>query len=489
MVNERKNLKVALAGNSNSGKTSVCNQLTGANPHVGNYAGVTVERRSGRYRWDGQQVDVLDLPGTYSLSSRSPEERITRDELLQPDLDVVVVVVDSTTLKRSLVFLSQVMQIGVQPVLCLNMSDEAQRAGQRLDLGQMERLLGFPVVESVGHKGKGIDELKRAIADTAIHPRAARRAALGDALNGAVDEVVSVLRRSKDDFGAAQWVATRLILDDAFFVGSLKKKGEAGDAAIKVATERREQLERDTGVDISLYVMQCYYGFVDGLLKEVMTQAPAEDARRISDAVDAVLVNRFIGIPVFPGVMYAIFGGTFTVGDYPMGWIETGFEWLEDWVSGFFSDDSVVRSLIVDGVIGGEGGVVVFLPNIVLLFLGLALLEDTGYMSRAAFLVDRFMHRFGLHGKSFIPMMTGFGCSIPGIMATRAMENETDRLTTMLVLPLMSCGARLPIWMLLVPVFFAVNRRAGALFGIYMVGIFDFVAGFSGWKPVLLRRM
>ena len=466
-------LRVALAGNPNSGKTTIFNAMTGGRHHVGNYAGVTVEKRQGKYSYAGQEVEVLDLPGTYSLTSYSPEERIAQDELLSGELDVVVVVVDSTALKRSLVLLAQLMQLEVNPVLCLNMADEAGRAGQKLDRDALVELLGFPVVETVGHRAVGIAGLKQAIAGAAAKPVLRNRLVLGERLDRAIHAIELALDEAGVEARGRRWMATKLMVGDDGFAAAVEARGAAGAVALAEVERQRQLIEADTQLDITLFVMERYYGFVDGLLREVVTRRSRADARATSDAIDSVLVNRVLGIPVFLAAMYAIFWLTFEVGEIPMGWLESGFAELEEVVSGWWPDgsDSHLRSLLVDGIINGVGGVVVFVPNIVLLFLCLAFLEDTGYMARAAFLVDRLMHRFGLHGRSFIPMMTGFGCSIPGIMATRTLENERDRLTTMMVLPLMSCGARLPIWMLLVPAFFPAHLRAPMLWIIYMFGI------------------
>ena len=461
-------LRVALAGNPNSGKTSLFNALTGGHQHVGNYPGVTVEKRAGSFLSGGRRFELLDLPGTYSLNSFSPEERIAQDALLWDKHDVVVVVVDSTALKRSLVLLVQVMQAGGNPVLALNMADEAQAAGQRIDLDQMRTLLGFPVVETVGNRGHGADELTRAIERAAAAPVERHRLVLGEQLQRSLDAINASLGDQAND-----WIATRLLVGDEGITERLRTGSLEGQRAAAVAKEQARRIEVETGTDAAMYVTERHFGFVDGLLREVVTQAPRIDARAASQAVDGVLVHRFLGLPIFASVMYAIFWITFSVGEIPMGWIEAGFDGLGGLIGGFWGPgvESPLRSLLVDGVIAGVGGVVVFLPNILLLFFGLALLEDTGYMARVAFLMDRVMHRFGLHGRSFVPMMTGFGCSIPGIMATRTLENERDRLTTMMVLPLMSCGARLPIWMLLVPAFFAPVWRAPMLFFIYAAGV------------------
>ncbi|NOZ01559.1 MAG: ferrous iron transport protein B [Deltaproteobacteria bacterium] len=466
-------IRVALAGNPNSGKTSIFNALTGARQHVGNYPGVTVEKRIGSFKTDQAAFEVLDLPGTYSLSSFSPEERIAQDELIEGGHDVVVVVVDSTTLRRSLVFVAQVMQTDANLVLCMNMTDEADKAGQRIDLDQMQALLGFPVVQTVGHKGIGTDGLVRAIFAVAKTPSINHRLVLGERLETAIQEIRKRLEEAGRQSAGLDWVASRLLIDDRHFVDHFRNLDERGRFAVEEAEHQRRRIESETGRDISLFISERYYGFVDGLLGEVLQCRPRDDARALSNSVDKVLANRVLGLPIFAAVMYAIFWLTFTGGEPPMGWIESGFSALGGWISGWWpaGAESPLRSLLVDGVVGGVGGVIVFLPNILLLFFGLAVLEDTGYMARVAFLMDRVMHRFGLHGKSFVPMMTGFGCSIPGIMATRTLENERDRLTTMLVLPLMSCGARLPIWMLLIPAFFAPSWRAPMLFFIYAFGI------------------
>ena len=476
-----KALRVALAGNPNSGKTSLFNVLTGGRQHVGNYPGVTVEKRWGQFSSDEVRIDVADLPGTYSLTSFSPEERVARDELLHGEHDVVVVVADSTSLKRSLMLLVQVMQLGASPVLCLNMADEAAEAGQRIDVTRMTELLGFPVVETEAHIGKGRDQVIAAIHQAANRTDSQNKLVLGVELDQALASLSEALQLPPQLQAARSWLATRLLVGD----DDIAREIAASDELLAQARAESEELEQDTGHDIALLVSEHYYGFVDGLLAEVVQEHSRSDAREQSEAIDRILVHRRLGLPIFALFMYGIFWMTFTLGEYPMDWIEGGFDSLGTWVSGLWPDgsESPLRSLIVDGAIAGVGGVVIFLPNILLLFFGLAILEDTGYMARAAFLMDRAMNRFGLHGKSFVPMLSGFGCSIPGIMATRTLENERDRLTTMLVLPLMSCGARLTIWMLLIPAFFAPQWRAPALWLIYCIGI-----GLALVLALLLRK-
>jgi len=464
-------IRVALAGNPNCGKTSLFNALTGARQHVANYPGVTVERRTGRCEIDQFALSVIDLPGTYSLSSFSPDERVAQDELTDAP-DVVVVVADSTQLERNLVLLAQIMQTGANPVLCLNMSDEAQAAGQRIDLPLMEKLLGFPVVETVGHRAQGVADLKHAIARAVSHPAGPSRLVLGETMDSAVATIRRLLPSQGQPIFRSDWMATRLLVGDPEY-GPRVAAMAGGQAALKEAERQRGRIEARTDADIAVFVTERYFGFVDGLLREVRTHDSRVDARQMTDKIDAVLVHRLLGLPIFALVMYAIFWLTFKVGEVPMNWIDSGVQFLSGRLAAFWpvGSTSLLRSLLVDGVVGGVGGVIVFLPNIVLLFLGLAFLEDTGYMARAAFLTDRLMHRFGLHGKSFIPMLSGFGCSVPGILATRTLENPRDRIVTMLVLPLMSCGARLTIWMLLIPAFFPPAWRAPMLWFIYAVGI------------------
>lgn len=470
-IGTRNRLRVALAGNPNCGKTSLFNALTGARQNVSNYPGTTVEKRSGVREIDGIAASIIDLPGTYSLSAYSPEERVAEAELAARP-EVVVIVADSTQLQRNLVLLAQLLLAGVNPVLCLNMADEAEEAGQKLDLKLMEQLLGFPVVETVAHRRQGIAELLAAIRRASQAPMRRHKVVLGEDLDKAVTSIAALLPDGAAFNLSSEWTALRLLQGDALLTGRVRAL-EGGELALTEAGRQRERLEALTARPIPVFVAERMFGFVDGLLRETRTMAVRLDARALSDRIDDVVAHRWLGLPVFGAVMFAVFWLTFTVGEIPMGWIETAMGAFGQAVSSLWpaGSESLLRSLLVDGIIGGVGGVIVFLPNILLLFLGLAFLEDTGYMARAAFLTDRLMHHFGLHGKSFIPMMTGFGCSVPGIMATRTLENERDRLVTMLVLPLMSCGARLPIWMLLIPAFFTPLWRAPALWLIYVIGI------------------
>jgi len=470
---EKRPLRIVLAGNPNSGKTSLFNALTGANQHVGNYPGITVEKKEGRYDDDGCVVHVIDLPGTYSLAAYSPEERIARREIMRHDIDVVVVVVDATNLDRNLYLFLQVLELGANAVLALNMSDEAAAGGQRLDVPQMRALLGVPIVETIGHKAGGVAELREAIRRAAARPTHGERVLYGEEFEATLARMADVINPClPKNAPSSRWWAIKTLEEDPEIATWLRERAPDSDLTA-AARGRAAPLVAAREIDGPLLVADNRYAYIAGLLREVRLAPLRRDSRRTSDMADAVLCHRLLGIPIFLGIMYVIFWLTFTAGEWPMRGLEAGIHYLASaatsaWPGGV---QSPLRSLLVDGVLGGVGGVLVFLPNIMLLFFGLSLLEDTGYMARAAFLMDRFMHRLGLHGKSFVPLLTGFGCSIPGLMACRTLDNERDRLTTMLVLPLMSCGARLPIYLLLIPAFFAPHWRAPMLWLIYFIGI------------------
>lgn len=466
---DKKTLTIALAGNPNCGKTTVFNGLTGANQHVGNYSGVTVEKRDGSFKHDDMEVKVIDLPGTYSLNSHSPEERVAQDELLSGEVDVLVAIIDTGSISRSLLFVAQLMQLNIPMILGLNMWDEVEKSGMKIDVDQMKALLGMPVIPMVASHKVGIDELKAAIVDPATRSEKPSRLRLGDVLTNAIAEIKAALPKEFSDFG--NWTATRLLLNDQKYVEAVTPL-DGGVKAIAIAKANREHIEADTKMDIDLYVTEQYAGFADGMLREVLKEKPRANARETSDRIDSILAHPFFGIPIFLIIIFVLFWMTFTLGAYPMDWINAGFDALKGLITeGLGKNHPLLASLLGDGIIGGVGGVLVFLPNILILFVGLSFLEDTGYMARAAFLVDKVMHKFGLHGRSFIPLITGMGCSVPGIMATRTIAGEKERLTTMLIVPFISCGARVPIWALLVPVFFLTpTTQAVALFCIYIGG-------------------
>lgn len=464
-------LSVALAGNPNAGKSTVFNNLTGTRQHVGNYPGVTVERKEGECRYGDLQMKVIDLPGTYSLTAYSAEEVVARDVIIDERPDVVVDIIDASNLERNLYLAVQLIELNVPLVLAFNMSDTARARGYQFDLEKLSRFFGAPIVETVGNKGKGMDELLHEVAATAKRKGQRERVHIG--YGRELEEEIQILHTMiENDLSLRQkydprWFAVKLLEGDKDVSAKVKSV-----EIMEQVQKSRARIEKRLGESPETAIAGARYGFISGACQEAV-RSTIEMRHTISDKIDAVVTNRVLALPVFFGLMYLVFQLTFTLGTPPMDWIDGFFGWLGERVSGLWLEgsESILRSLIVDGIIGGVGGVVIFLPNILLLFLAIAILEASGYMARAAFIMDRLMHKIGLHGKSFIPMLIGFGCTVPAIMATRTLESRRDRLTTMLVAPLMSCGARLPIYVLIIPVFFPQTWQAPMLWVIYMIGI------------------
>lgn len=445
--------------------------MTGSRQHVGNYPGVTVEKKEGSCNHGDWRVNVVDLPGTYSLTAYSIEEVVARDYIINERPDVVVDVVDASNLERNLYLGVQLIELGVPVIFAFNMSDVAESRGIKFDLQALSSLLGAPIVPTIGHKGKGVKELLAEAVALAEGSTVLRRPEI--TYGAPVEQAICAIRRELEQQAAfseettARWTAVKLLENDQE-VMKLYRQPEV----VEVVAAEQARIEKVLGDTAEMIIADRRYGFISGACQETV-RATTESRHTRSDRIDEIVIHRFWGIPIFLGLMYLVFWLTFTVGNPPMEWIETFFGWLGGVISSWWPDgsESIMRSLLVDGIIAGVGGVVVFLPNILLLFLAIAMLEDSGYMARAAFMMDRLMHKIGLHGKSFIPMLTGFGCTIPGIMATRTLENRRDRLTTMMVLPLISCGARLPIYTLLIPAFFPSAWRAPMLWIIYLIGI------------------
>ncbi len=461
---------VTLAGNPNSGKTSLFNALTGALQHVGNYPGVTVERKEGRRRHRGLDLRITDLPGTYSLATNSLEERIARDVLVTEHPDVTVSVVDASNLDRNLYLTVQLLELGLPVVVALNMIDVAESRGAAIDTKTLSELLRSPVVKTVARRGEGVVGLLDAIHDRSAFPAPSEfRIDYGPDIESEIDWLDGLIAMADPTIAPVPRRGLAVALLEG--VDSDRTKG-LGAGILTSARQAADRLERLLGDTMDILIAERRHGAATGLAKQV-TRTSSLIRRDLTDLIDRVLVNRVLGMPIFLATMYALFWVTFAVAEPPMTWIEAGFGWLGNVVGGLWpaGADSILRSLVVDGVIGGVGGVLVFLPNIVLLFLAISLLEDSGYMARAAFVMDRVMKTVGLHGKSFIPMLLGFGCSIPAIMATRTIESRRARLTTMLIIPLMSCSARLPIYALIIPAFFATQWRASVLWIMYLIGI------------------
>ncbi len=470
-------LTIALAGNPNSGKTTLFNALTGARLHVGNYPGVTVDKTEGVATHDGVELRIVDLPGTYSLTAYTAEEIVARNFVIDAKPDVVVDVIDASNIERNLYLATQLLELGVPVVLAFNMSDVAAAGGCAIDTARLSELLGVPIVSTVGNKGRGLDALLDAAIAVGGEGSAAvarqRRPDYGGEIEPHVRQLTERIVEACGSSLHDRWYALKLIENDEVTAKRLTKAHPEPMAEICAeAVGLRAHIRKVCGDAAEIILADRRYGFISGACTEAVRQTV--EARHLrSDRIDAVLLHRLAGLPIFAMLMYLMFHLVFTVGELPMNWLEMGFAGLRSMLNGFWpaGTDSLLRSLIVDGVVGGVGGVMIFVPNIVLLFIAIAALEDTGYMARAAFIMDRMMHKIGLHGKSFIPMLTGFGCSVPAIMATRTLENKRDRIVTMLVVPLMSCGARLPIYTLMIPAFFAKSLRAPVLWSIYVIGV------------------
>lgn len=483
MPNRR--ISIALAGNPNSGKTTVFNNLTGSRQHVGNYTGVTVEKKEGMVKYRGYEIKVIDLPGTYSLTAYSPDEVVARNVIIEEKPDVVVNIVDASNLERNLYLTTQLLELDVPIVLALNMYDTAEKAGIIIDSELLSQLLGVPIVRTIGTKNLGTTELLDAVIEIVVGR--ANKNSKNIKYNEEVEAELQVIQNllSVNAGGAAEiaagakgssgtilyparWLAVKMLENDK---DVLHKVGllDNGKKLLEAVHKSQDNIRRSLHEDPELVIVDGRYGFIRGACREAVTVSTS-NRMSTTEAIDKVLLNRALGLPIFFGVMWLLFQLTFTLGAPFMEWIEAGFAWLGVLLSNNMAD-GLLQALIVDGIIGGVGGVIVFLPNILLLFLGIAFLEATGYMARAAFVMDKLMHRVGLHGKSFVPMLTGFGCTIPAIMATRTLENPKDRLVTILVTPLMSCGARLPVYTLLIAAFFPAEVAGNVLFSIYIIGI------------------
>jgi ferrous iron transport protein B len=479
----QKKIRVALAGNPNAGKTTLFNALTGAHQKVGNYPGVTVEKREGNRIRGDREYHFIDLPGIYSLTAYSIDEVVTRDFLLDEKPDVIVDVMDSTNLERHLYLCLQFQELGIPVVGALNMSDEAEAKGIRLNDRVLESVLGVPMAKTVGPKGTGVDGVLDKI-DTVLDgggfdPN--RYIQYGEEIESKLSILQNLIQQ---DFSFCQrfpsrWLAVKLLEKDANAYDRLRQHSNAGGIE-GAAKEAVLWLEKHYGKDAEIVVSEQRYGYIHGAVKEVIQIVKKPDFS-FTESIDRVIMHPFFALPIFVIVLWAIFQLTFVVGEYPMRWLELFFNFLSVQFSALLPA-GIFRSLVVDGIIGGVGGVLSFVPLIVLLFFFLSLLEDVGYMSRAAFATDKFLHAFGLHGQSVFPMMLGFGCSVPAIMAARTLKSRRDRILTILIIPFMSCGAKLPIYVLLSSAFFP-RHAALMVMLVYAVGV---VAGLL--SAVLLRN-
>ncbi len=468
----KEEITIALAGNPNSGKTTIFNNITGARQHVGNYPGVTVEKKYGYIDYKGYKINVVDLPGTYSLTAYSEDEVVARDFVINEDPDIVVDIVDSSNLERNLYLSAQFIELGTPLVLAFNMSDIARLKGKEIDIKLLSDLLDSPIVETVGHKNKGTEEILDAVIDT-IENKTKRKIEIryGDEIENELNKISGIIEDKKVLSGKAspKWLALKLLEQDKEIEDKVSKAAGSDYPDIeKEVIKTIKHLKSVLRDNPETVIADARYGFIAGALAE--TQKETERTRiSATDRIDMILTNRILGLPIFAGLMWLLFQFVFKVGAYPMDWIDMGFGKLGNLIANAMPE-GLLQSLIVDGIIGGVGGVIIFTPNIILLFLCIAVLEDSGYMARAAFIMDRLMHKIGLHGKSFIPMLIGFGCTIPSYMGSRILENKKDRLITMHVNTFMSCGARLPVYILLAGAFFP-QIAGNVIFSIYAIGI------------------
>ena len=470
-MNEIREISIALAGNPNCGKSSLFNALTGAHQKVGNFPGVTVEKHEGYLDYKGYRIRVVDLPGTYSLTPYSPEEIVTREYLIKERPDVVVNVVEGPNLERNLLLTTQLMELEVDFIVALNMIDEVQEKGITIEMKQLQTLLGCHIIPTSAKKKTGLDSLLDHVIRVFLHDIRIRKNKLffRPELEASVDKITSLLSHQKElGLYNARWLAIKLLENDreVYTLVQQYPVWVKVELALQDAIREAEHLHDS---EPEILITEDRHSFIHGAVKECVRQ-PEEGRATVTDYIDMVVLNRVLGLPVFLLVVWGIFQMTFTVGALFTGWLALFFSSIASAIGPFLQNDTL-RSIVVDGIIAGVGGVLIFLPNIVLLFIGLSFLEASGYMARAAFVIDRVMHRFGLHGKSFIPLITGFGCSIPAIMATRTLKSQTDRLVTIMIIPFMSCGAKLPVYVMLSAAFFAPAVAGNVMFGIYFLGI------------------
>lgn len=488
-MNQRRQLKIALAGNPNSGKTSIFNGLTGARQKVANFPGVTVEKRVGYKKYGKYDIIFVDLPGTYSLTAYSPDEKVARDFIINEHPDLIINVIDSGNLERSLHLTMQLIEMGVDIVIDLNMWDEVQEAGIEIDTEKLSQLLGSPVVKTIGNRSQGIDALLEAAVllaenghDIHHHPPVSYGPKLDDVVLGLSQEV-SVCKGC-GQCGNPRWLAIKLLEGDREIRQRCIRDENPSSPLTAKLQQSLDHLRSTTNDDPEMVITEGRYGYAAGIIREVMKKPPT-DRMLFSQQIDNILTHRFLGYPLFFVIMWLIFQATFKIGVYPMDWIDTGVAYFQG-VAASLLPAGALSNLIVDGIIGGVGSVVIFLPNIVILFLGISILEDSGYMARAAFLMDRLMHILGLHGKSFIPMLMGFGCSVPAIMSTRTLESQKDRILTIMVVPFMSCSAKLPVYVLFAGAFFGA-AAGNVILSIYSLGIVVAVVAARFLRKTILR--
>lgn len=472
-LDKSRNIQIALVGNPNSGKTTLFNFASGLKEKVGNYAGVTVDSKEATYKQSGYSFSIVDLPGTYSIKSYSPEEIYLRNYIFDNKPDIVVNIIDASNLERNLYLTTQLIDMGVQIVIALNMYDELEKKEDILDYGSLEKLLGVPIIPTVSSKGKGI----RKLFDKIIEVYEAREPVVrhihinyGTEIENSICSIQSKIKieenRSFTNIISARYLAIELLENDKEFSKSITRCVNSSQI-ISTGKKEYERLEKLYSEPVETVITDLRYGFISGALKETLKKGVTKTMGK-TKRIDNFLTDKYLGIPIFIFFMWLTFFTTFKLGGYPKEWMELGIGKLSVQITNSLNP-GILRDFLVEAILGGVGGVIVFLPNIIILFLFISFMEDTGYMARAVFITDKLMHKIGLHGKSFIPLFMGFGCNVPAIMATRIIESRRDRLITMLITPFMSCSARLPVYILFISAFFPRNQGS-VLFLLYMLG-------------------
>lgn len=484
-----KNIQIVFVGNPNAGKTTLFNALSGSFEKVGNYGGVTIDLKQAVTQYQGYTMTFVDLPGTYSLSTYSQEELFVRNYIFEQKPDLVVNVVDAGNIERNLYLTTQLIDMDIKVIMALNMYDEMVNKGAKLDNLTLSQMLGIPMIPTVGHKGKGIKTLMQKIIDVYEDRDPVVRHIninYGLELETAITNIEHLISSNIDvtTHRSARYLAIRMLESDTTAIDLLSGADnyQQIEQAAKLTVKKIESHYNETAETI---IADSRYGFIAGALHETYT-APVTNKRHITQAIDTIVTHKILGFPIFFIFMFIMFYATFNLGEYPVGWIESGVDLLNKFVIGLMSEGSL-RDLLTDGIISGLGSVLVFLPNILILFFFISFMEDTGYMARAAFIMDKLMHKMGLHGKSFISLLMGFGCNVPAILSTRMLENKNDRILTMLINPFMSCSARLPVYLLIIGVFFP-SYPALALMAIYVFGILLAIVAALVFKKTLFRK-
>ncbi|MDR2130750.1 MAG: ferrous iron transport protein B [Odoribacteraceae bacterium] len=484
-----KNINVALVGNPNAGKTTFFNYVSGSSERVGNYGGVTVEAKEAHFRFGGYRFNVVDLPGTYSLSAYSNEERFVREYIMNNAPDVIINIVDASNLERNLYLSTQLIDMDIKGIIALNMYDELERSGAQFDYRKLGQMIGMPILPTVAAKGKGVKELLQEVIEVYEgRSEYVRHVHIhyGHDVEEGIVAIRAGLEKEKDLVAgiSPRFLALKLLERDAEAL-RLIARGREHERLNQTCREQTARIEALYGEPVEAVVTDAKYGFISGALKETYLE-PMVDKHRTTRYIDSLLTHKLLGIPLFLLFLFVTFYSTFAIGKYPMAWIEAGVSALGNQIDTHMAG-GMLKDLLIGGIIDGVGGVIVFLPNILILFLFISFMEDTGYMARAAFIMDKLMHKIGLHGKSFIPLIMGFGCNVPAIMATRMLENRNDRLLTILINPFMSCSARLPVYTLFVGAFFP-TYSAVILFGIYLSGIVAAVVMGKLFKKILFYK-